>query len=52
MKFLEKLKRDKSGWFYLGMALVILDGMFLSGFFSILISMLGIGLVIYGVDDT
>lgn len=51
MKFLDKMKRDKQGWFYVGMFLTILNGWFLHGLLSMLVSMLGIALVIYGVDD-
>ncbi|MDT2872225.1 hypothetical protein P7H79_02355 [Lactococcus lactis] len=52
LKLLKRMKKDKQIFFYLGMAIVILNNFFLSGFSAMLVSILGIAMVIYGVDDT
>ncbi|GEL13614.1 hypothetical protein FC15_GL001737 [Lapidilactobacillus concavus DSM 17758] len=49
MKFFKNVKRDKEGWFYLGMAMVILNNFVLSGVLSLIVTIAGLGLVIYGL---
>lgn len=45
------IKKNKKNLCYLGCLLIILNGLFLSGFLSIIVSLFSIVAVIYGANE-